>query len=137
MSAHHEGMGRICLEAMAVDSSVTQGQQGLVDRGAGVLRNVRILGLSSKNRRKYLPEAVREAVHLYEGKQEVFARGEYFPDIMTKRAIQFIDKNKHNPFFMYVAFNIPHYPEQADKKFDKRFIPRTWSWTHTSGLETC
>ncbi|MCF7958851.1 MAG: sulfatase-like hydrolase/transferase, partial [Phycisphaerae bacterium] len=49
---------------------------------------------------------------LYEGTKEVFARGEYFPDMVTERAIQFIDKNKKNPFFMYVAFNVPHYPEQ-------------------------
>jgi len=41
--------------------------------------------------------------------------------MMTERAIQFVDKNKYVPFFMYVAFNIPHYPEQADKKFDHRY----------------
>jgi len=58
---------------------------------------------------------------LYEGKKEVFARGKYFPDMMTRRAVGFIDKNKDVPFFMYVAFNIPHYPEQADKKFDDRY----------------
>ena len=58
---------------------------------------------------------------LYEGTKEVFARGKYFPDMVTDRAIQFIDKNKQSPFFMYVAFNVPHYPEQADKKFDDRY----------------
>lgn len=58
---------------------------------------------------------------LYEGKKEVFAKGKYFPDLITERALQYIDKNKDVPFFMYVAFNIPHYPEQADKKFDERY----------------
>jgi len=58
---------------------------------------------------------------LYEGKKEVFMKGKYFPDLITERAIKFLDKNKNNPFFMYVAFNIPHYPEQADKKFDERY----------------
>jgi arylsulfatase A-like enzyme len=58
---------------------------------------------------------------LYEGKQEVFARDSYFPDLVTDRALQYIDENKDDPFFMYVAFNIPHYPEQADKKFDERY----------------
>ncbi len=58
---------------------------------------------------------------LYEGNREVFARGKYFPDMMTQRAIQFVDRNKDVPFFMYVAFNIPHYPEQPDKKFDERY----------------
>ena len=54
---------------------------------------------------------------LYEGKKEIFHRGEYFPDLMTARASQFMERNKDNPFLLYVAFNIPHYPEQPDKKF--------------------
>ena len=58
---------------------------------------------------------------LYEGTKEVFARDRYFPDLVTDRALQYIDENKDDPFFMYVAFNIPHYPEQADKKFDERY----------------
>jgi arylsulfatase A-like enzyme len=58
---------------------------------------------------------------LYEGKQEVFAEGEYFPDLVTERALQFVRRNKDLPFFLYVAFNIPHYPEQADKQFDERY----------------
>lgn len=65
---------------------------------------------------------------LYEGTKEVFARGKYFPDMITDRAMQFIDKNRQALFFMYVAFNVPHYPEQADKKFGDRYkdmkIPR-------------
>ena len=58
---------------------------------------------------------------LYEGKKEVFDRDKYFPDLMTSRALDYIDRNKDVPFFMYVAFNIPHYPEQADKKFDETY----------------
>lgn len=58
---------------------------------------------------------------LYDGKKEVFAKGQYFPDMMTRRAVEFLDKNKDVPFFLYVAFNIPHYPELPDKKFDERY----------------
>lgn len=58
---------------------------------------------------------------LYEGKKEVHAKGEYFPDLITQRAIRFIDQHQQVPFFMYIAFNVPHYPEQADKKFDARY----------------
>lgn len=58
---------------------------------------------------------------LYEGTREVFFEGEYFPDLMTDRAVQFVDENKDDPFLLYVAFNIPHYPEQADAKFDQRY----------------
>ena len=45
---------------------------------------------------------------LYEGTTEVFEKGSYFPDMMTKRALQYIDQHKDSPFFMCVAFNIPH-----------------------------
>ena len=58
---------------------------------------------------------------LYNGTTEIFHKGTYFPDFMTNKALDYIDRNKHNNFFMYVAYNIPHYPEQADKKFDKRY----------------
>lgn len=38
-----------------------------VDRQAGVIRGVKILGLASRNGRRYLAEALRGAVGLYEG----------------------------------------------------------------------
>jgi hypothetical protein len=38
-----------------------------VDRRAGVLRGVKILGLESRNGRTYLPEALAQAAALYEG----------------------------------------------------------------------
>ena len=58
---------------------------------------------------------------LYEGKKEIFAKDKYFPDLITERALRFVDENKDVPFLMVVAFNIPHYPEQADEKFDERY----------------
>ncbi|MHC4742833.1 MAG: sulfatase-like hydrolase/transferase [Planctomycetota bacterium] len=58
---------------------------------------------------------------LYEGTTEVYAKGTYFPDMTTNRALDFIERNKENPFFLYLAFNIPHYPEQTDTKFDDRY----------------
>lgn len=38
-----------------------------VDRAAGVIHNVKVLGLISENGRRYLPEAVQKAAGLYEG----------------------------------------------------------------------
>ncbi len=60
---------------------------------------------------------------LYEGTKELHRKGEYFPDMITARALKFIETNGKaaKPFLAYVAFNIPHYPEQADKKFDDRY----------------
>ena len=50
---------------------------------------------------------------LFEGTTEVFKDGEYFPELITERALEFIDQNQENPFLLYVGYNIPHYPEQA------------------------
>ena len=54
---------------------------------------------------------------LWLGNEEVFRREEYYPDLMIEQAVNFIDTNKAAPFFMMVAFNLPHYPEQPIDKF--------------------
>ena len=54
---------------------------------------------------------------LYDGNEEVFHREEYYPELMIERAVNFIEVNKAAPFFMTVAFNLPHYPEQPLAKF--------------------
>ncbi len=46
--------------------SNSRGVQMRVDRGAGVIRGVKILGMHSRNGRTYLPEALAEAARLYE-----------------------------------------------------------------------
>ena len=64
----------------------------------------------------------REGYHdLYEGVREVFHRGRYFPDLMVDRALSFIERNQDRPFFVYIPFNIPHYPEQSLKRFRERY----------------
>jgi len=58
---------------------------------------------------------------LYEGTKEVFKDGEFFPELITDRALKFIEKNQSNPFLLYLGFNIPHYPEQALKEHAKLY----------------
>ncbi len=58
---------------------------------------------------------------LYDQKTEIYRQGEYFPDMVTTRALDYIEKHHAEPFFLYVAFNIPHYPEQPDHQFDSRY----------------
>ena len=58
---------------------------------------------------------------LYEGTITLKADGKFFPELMTNRACRFIEENKDKPFFLYVPFNIPHYPEEAPKKFAEPF----------------
>ncbi|QTN32107.1 sulfatase-like hydrolase/transferase [Akkermansiaceae bacterium] len=58
---------------------------------------------------------------LYEGTTEVFAPGEYFPELIVSKSLDFIDENRDKPFFLYLALNLPHYPEQALAKFDELY----------------
>ncbi len=58
---------------------------------------------------------------LYRNGEEVDETGRYFPDLVVREATRFIVENKDRPFFLYCAFNVPHYPEQSDPKFDKMY----------------
>jgi len=40
-------------------------------------------------------------------------RLEYSPDLMTSEALAFIDRNKDHPFFLYLAYTLPHANNEA------------------------
>ena len=52
---------------MLLEFCDSRGVSLMVDRQAGVLRGVKVLGLESRNGRTYLPEALAQATRLYEG----------------------------------------------------------------------
>jgi arylsulfatase A len=58
---------------------------------------------------------------LYEGTTQVKAEGSYFPELMVERSLKFIDENKDRPFFLFVPFNIPHYPTQALPEYSAKY----------------
>lgn len=54
---------------------------------------------------------------LYQNGKEVHYDGEFFPDLMVKKASAFMEQLTEQPFFMYFAINLPHYPYQGDTKW--------------------
>ena len=48
---------------------------------------------------------------------EVWEDGKFFPDRMVEEVSDFLEKNKREPFFLYWALNIPHYPLQGQEKW--------------------
>jgi arylsulfatase A-like enzyme len=46
---------------------------------------------------------------------------EYLTDAFSREAVNYIRKNKDNPFFLYLAYNAPHTPLQATEKYLSRF----------------
>ena len=58
---------------------------------------------------------------LWKNGVEVFEPGEYFPQRMTDECIGFIEANREKPFFIYLAYNVPHYPLQPTKAWHERY----------------
>jgi arylsulfatase A-like enzyme len=58
---------------------------------------------------------------LYENGKEVFHDGAYFPDLISDRALKFVDTHQNEPFFLYYAINMPHYPYQPTNKWRKHY----------------
>ena len=57
---------------------------------------------------------------LLRGTQSEQTRG-YITDLLTDEAIAFIERNRSQPFFCYVAFNAPHTPTQVPDRFFDAF----------------
>jgi arylsulfatase A-like enzyme len=47
---------------------------------------------------------------------------EYLTDALSREAVNYIEKYKDEPFFIYLAYNAPHTPLQATEKYLKRFV---------------
>ncbi|MCF7567049.1 sulfatase-like hydrolase/transferase [Sabulilitoribacter arenilitoris] len=44
----------------------------------------------------------------------------YITDVLSDESVNFIKKNKENPFFLHLSYNAPHDPFQATEKYLKR-----------------
>lgn len=58
---------------------------------------------------------------LHRNGAEVFEDGHYFPDLMVQEASGFMEKHRADPFFIYFAINMPHYPYQGEAKWLEHF----------------
>jgi len=53
--------------------------------------------------------------------QQVVEETEYLTDALSREAVSFIERNKKDPFFLYLAYNAPHAPLQASEKYLNRY----------------
>ncbi len=72
--------------------------------------------------------------HLWDNQEKVILEGnsgdkfeEYAPELIHQQALQFMEKNKDKPFFLYYPTTIPHaelkLPEKYLKKYRGKFLP--------------
>ncbi|MBR0508671.1 MAG: sulfatase-like hydrolase/transferase [Clostridia bacterium] len=63
---------------------------------------------------------------LWENDEEVRADGEYLTERITRKSVDFIRRHKDEPFFLYTAYNAPHYPMHAPARYLDRFPDLPW-----------
>jgi arylsulfatase A-like enzyme len=69
---------------------------------------------------------VRNPLHdLWSDDLEVWQNGEYLTDLITSRAVDFIE-DVAEPFFCYVAYNAPHYPMHAPADAMAQYAHLPW-----------
>jgi len=57
----------------------------------------------------------------YRNGQETWESGTHSGDLIVREALRFMEANREGPFFMYVAFGIPHYPMQPYDKWREHY----------------
>jgi arylsulfatase A-like enzyme len=65
---------------------------------------------------------------LWENGREIYQNGTYMTELITEKAVEEIRtlSKDENPFFLYVAYNAPHYPMHAPEKYMERFAHLPW-----------
>lgn len=65
---------------------------------------------------------------LWENDREFYDNGRYFTEMVSEKAVEKIrEMNEADaPFMMYVAYNAPHYPMHAPRKYLDRFPHLPW-----------
>ncbi len=58
---------------------------------------------------------------LYRNGKEIFEDGQYLTERLTEEACAFVKRSAAEPFFLYLAYNAPHYPMHAPRKYMDRF----------------
>lgn len=63
-----------------------------------------------------------DPILLHNGKEKKYFG--YCMDIYTNESMRFIEENKNNPFFVYIATNTPHGPLQVSEKYYKPYMKK-------------
>lgn len=58
------------------------------------------------------------------GYSVVRADGRYLTDVWTEEAVQFIQRHRHEPFFLHLTYNAPHTPLQAPEEEVRPFLEK-------------
>ena len=82
-------------------------------------------GIPSGNVDMYSHQEINGTHRLYEQDKEVFVEG-YLTEHLARRSVDFVKRQKNNPFFLYLAFNAVHWPFQQPNRPDTVRTRETW-----------
>lgn len=51
------------------------------------------------------------------------SRDDYTHDLFTERAVQFVEESKDGPFFLYLAYTVPHYSDYPADSPESHIVP--------------
>lgn len=95
--------------------------------------------LNQRNAHSYYPEFVwknDQKIFLNQGNDNQI----YSHDLFTEEALAFIQRNKGQPYFLYLAYTIPHaelaVPEDSLRPYLGKFPETPWTGNHFSHQET-
>jgi arylsulfatase A-like enzyme len=54
----------------------------------------------------------------------------YVSDVITDAAVEFIEEQRKQPFFVYLAFNCPHSPHQVPDEYRRHYPPQVFNSTN-------
>jgi arylsulfatase A-like enzyme len=65
---------------------------------------------------------------LWQDGEEVWENGRYLTELITEKTVRYIRRaaREERPFFLYVAYNAPHYPMHAPQMYLDRFPDLPW-----------
>lgn len=76
---------------------------------------------------------------LWRNDTPIWEDGNYFPDLIVREAKRYMTEHRDEPFFLYLPFNVPHYPLQGMEKYRKMYAdmsdPRAMYAAFTSTLD--
>lgn len=64
-----------------------------------------------------------DTAELFEGREKVETTG-YVTDVLTSRAVSFIEKNRSAPFFLYLTYNAPHVPLLVPDSYIQPYVAK-------------
>lgn len=77
----------------------------------------------------YYPEEIwkNDSLFSIEGNVMKEKRGKYSQHLFTEKALDFIGREKDNPFFLYLAYTIPHYELTIPEEYKTEYAAQDWS----------